>query len=1062
MGEHFHINLFGTFNIRYRDKPVDKMNSPRLQELLAYLVIHRNAPQQRQQIALHFWPDNPEKQTLGNVRQLLYQLRTALPQSDLCISSDTTTIQWNTDAPCTVDLVEFEKLQEKAENSRRETDTTAEIDFLEQAIELYRGPLLPHCYEEWTTGKRNQLHETYTDQLRRLCELLEKERRYEPAIKYAGKLMDLDPCDEAACRLLMRLHALNEDRAAVIRTYRSCGEQLRKELDIEPGPKTRDLFKRLSKSGKEDSAESMPSYRPPAGNGSDTSLPLINRREEWTLLLDTWEQAKSGNMQCVLIRGEPGIGKSRLANELLAHLSRQGYDGAWARCQEAPQTPGYGPFADWLRSPSFSSRISELDTIWKKELARLLPEYSKHPLDDPEREPWEQRRFEEALARAFVSSGKPGLLLIDEIQWCDPETLGWINFLNHRNEPVPLLFVASLRPSSGTSEPNDILESLVSDLRRNRRLHKIELDPLDKSGTLKLASRILDREINPVMGNLLYRETEGNPLFIVEMAREIHQLELLKKRENGDFVPPDQTPSRIRTLPRGISDVISGRFRHLSREGREVLGIASVAGRGFSFEILNKICHIEENELLDILDDLIDLNIVREPEPEFYDFTHDKLREVAYKELSETRKRRLHKQVASTLLEIHEADLEPYHGKLAFHYDRAGMTESAIDHYRKGALHARKVTSRQDVGMLRRALELLDQLSDNDNRKSLELDLTTSLVESILSRRNLDTEEVFSLCERVYRLSSQLGKPPPMTILFTLSITNLLSGDPSTANELAIVMESLARELVDRDGRVESCYLRGISNRVSGNIGKAAGYYKQGLDLYEKGLRLPHMQIYNLDGSIILLMEAAACIMLNGYENEARNLMEKARKTAVEAQFPFADAYISFATAWIETLCRNVEKAQASIEQFFKAGIDINPMYVQLQAEIINGWVKAVNGYPEHGIGKINGALTRLEENGYTLDLAYYYCLLAEVLIAEEELGEAESKINIAEELMEETGSYFSEPEILRLKGELYRSQNKGDKKKAEEYLNKSVDTAREQDNHIFMDFSRKELGPIH
>jgi len=1061
MGEHFRINLFGTFNIRCKGHPVDKLNSPRLQELLAYLVIHRNSPQQRQQIALHFWPDNPEKQTLGNVRQLLYQLRNALPQSDLCISSDTTTIQWNTDAPCTVDLVEFELLEEKAGNARRENDITAEIECIEEAIGLYKGPLLPHCYEEWITGKRNQLHESYSDQLKRICELLEGERRYESAIKYAGKLRDLDPCDEAACRQLMRLHALNDDRAAVIRTFKSCEEQLRKELDIKPGLKTRDLFERLSKSRKEDPEESRSSRPYPVGNGTDTSLPLINRREEWTLLLDAWEQAKSGHMQCVLIRGEPGIGKSRLGNELLAHLSHQGYDGAWARCQEVPQTPGYGPAADWLRSPSFSSRISEIDAIWEKELARLLPEHSEHPLDDPDREPWQQRRFEEALAQAFVSGGKPGLLLIDEIQWCDPETLGWINFLNHRNEPVPLLFVASLRPSAGTSKPNQALESLVYDLRRNRCLHELELDPLDKTGTLELASRVLDREINQVMGNLLYRETEGNPLFIMEMAREIHQLELLKKQGNGDFVPPDQTPSRIRTLPREISDVISGRFRHLSRNGREVLGIASVAGREFSFELVNKVCQLEENELIDILDDLIDLYIFREPKPEFYTFTHDKLREVAYKEMSDTRKRRLHKQVASAILEIHKADLDPYHGKLAFHYERAGMTESAIDHYRKGALHAREVTTRQDVGMLRRALELLDQLSDSDNRKSLELELTTSLVESLLSRRNFDTEEVFSLCERVYRLSSQLGNPPPMTILFTLSITNLLSGDPSTADELAIVMESLAGELDDHDARVESCYLRGLSNRVSGDIGKAAEFYKQGLDLYEKGNRLPHMQIYNLDGRIILLMEAAACIMLNGNEKIARSLMKKAEKKAVGTELAFADAYIFFATAWIETLCRNVEKAQAAIEQFFKTGTDIDPMFVQLQAEIINGWLTAADGYPERGIEKINGAISRLEKHGYTLDLAYYYCLLAEILIAEKAFGEAESTINKAEKLMNETGSYFSKPEILRLKGKLYRSQH-GDKKKAEEYFNQSVDTARKQDNNIFKNFSLKELGSIH
>lgn len=347
--------------------------------------------------------------------------------------------------------------------------------------------------------KETSLKKAYTGALERIIDVLEEERDYKAALNYAGKLQERDPCSESACRKIIQLHALNEDRTAVIRTYQAFKKKIRRELEIEPGPKTKELYRRLSESFKRDSAESTSPPVLTAGNGKDTGWPMVGRTDEWKTLLEARNEARSGIMQFVLIRGETGAGKSRLGVELLAYLSSQGYTGARARCYEAPGTPGYGPVAGWLRSPPFSSRISKLDEIWLNELSRLLPEFSGRLQNTPDPEPWQQRRFEESIGHAVLADGKPTLLLLDELQWCDAETLGWLDFIFNRDQPAPLLVVATLRTTAGNPYASEALEGLLADLRRKYRLRVIEPGPLDRSQTLELASKILKREIGDSM-----------------------------------------------------------------------------------------------------------------------------------------------------------------------------------------------------------------------------------------------------------------------------------------------------------------------------------------------------------------------------------------------------------------------------------------------------------------------------------------------------------------------------------------------------------------------------------
>jgi predicted ATPase len=903
--------------------------------------------------------------------------------------------------------------------------------------------------------------EDYNSALERIIDTLENERKYEEALTFAGKLLELDPCSELACQRVLQLHALNDDRTAVIRTYQAFEKNMRQELEIEPGPKTKELYRRLSESFRLESAQDTTTPVFTGGNGADKDWPMIGRTREWKLLLEAWDKARIGTMQWVMLRGETGIGKSRLGRELLIYLSKQGFTGARARCYEAPGTPGYGPVADWLRSPSFSSRIGKLDEIWLDELSRLLPEFSERLQNTPDSEPWQQRRFEEALARALLADSEPCLLLLEEMQWCDPETLGWLDFILNREQPAPLLVVSTLRTTAGNPYANEAMEGLLNELRLKHRLHVIEPSPLDRSQTQELSSKILKREINETMAGILYRETEGNPLFILEMARELHLLERLKDSEEEKFIAPDQTPSQIRKLPRVVSEVISGRFRYLSPKSREVLGIAAAAGREFSFNLIAGSSDLSPGELVDALEELIHHHIFREVKAEFYDFTHDKLREVAYKELSSTRCRRLHICIADALQKIHKDNLAPWHTRLAFHYERAGETEAALDQYQRAALHARDVTSLQDVGMLDRALELLNTLPESPERDRHEFELITSLAMSYLQRRQFDSEEVFRLCERVYLLSSELGEPPPIVILFTFGIAKLMSGDSAVAIELGLVMHTLAKQTNDSAAETEACYLLGFSNRVAGNLADSAKWYEEGLSQDEKGVPLTHMQIYDLDGSILLRMEAAISMLLTGREDDARKLMESTKATVRSSDWGYGDAYIYYATTWFEALLRNSKAVRKMAEQFLEFEIAAKLMHWSTQLNILLGWAIAAQGYPERGTEQIQDGINQLEELEYNLDLPYYYLLFAESLIAAEAYPEAEKALKQAKEIIDRTSARFAESEIYRVEGELLLAQDPSNSNAACEAFKKAIEIAHGQGSLLFENRSSDALQQI-
>ncbi len=615
------IQLFGTVRLVYDNEPVTGLEARRQQALLAWLVLHAGVPQSRTRVAHLFWPDATEEQAHGNLRKGLYDLRHTLPDASRFIRVDRTTAAWQPDAPYSLDVWDFQ--------AAAAIDTEEDVA---RAVELYKGEFLPMCYDDWAMAERERLQRLFQRVLERGIALAEAGRDWVAAIGFAERLRQEEPMVEGIYRNLMRLYALAGDQAAALRTYRACVRILDRELGVEPDAATQDAYRLLLHPGASPARPVMP--------------PLTGRRSEWEELLRTWEAARKDGGRVLLVTGEAGIGKTRLAEELAEWARRQGITVAYGRGHPSEGVLPYSVATALLRCLP----LPALDAAPLREIARLLPEvlesYPELLPAGPLVESWQREQFFSALA-AFALAHRPLLLFVNDLQWVDLDSLEWLHYLLRVSRSAPLLLVATIR-----SEEKP--EALWPDLRAGGRLSEIDLGPLSLGEAKELAVRAAGRQVETAELERLVADSEGNPLFLIEIIRA--------------------GLSTAGALPTTIRSVLEARLAQLSDEAREVAALAATVGRSFSFSILTSASHREEEDVVRSVDELWRRRIVREQGEEVYAFSHDKLREVVYSSLSVARKRMLHRWIGEAL----EAESERDPAALARHLRLAGDLHGAF------------------------------------------------------------------------------------------------------------------------------------------------------------------------------------------------------------------------------------------------------------------------------------------------------------------------------------------------------------------------------------------------
>jgi DNA-binding SARP family transcriptional activator/tetratricopeptide (TPR) repeat protein len=775
-----------------------QVRSSRALALVAYLAAHAGVPHARQQIAGLLWPESGDAQALTNLRRELHHLRQVLG-GDCSLQVTARDLCW-TDVPtCVVDVRVFDIERAAALAAIGSGDDVAVIEHGGNAIAQYRGDLLPGVYDDWLTEDRARLERQCVE----LCDLVSAARAragdLAGAVIAARRRIELQPLEEVGYRVLMGLQADMGDRAAAVTTYHHCASVLERELGVVPDDATRAAFQRLmaqpgtdpaagprasgsTAAGATPAARTPPAKNPVAGRPGQPRAPLIGRSAELGALRAIWQAAAAGRPGAVLVEGGPGVGKTRLVSEVAELARQQGAIVVSTQCFAAPGRLALAPVADWLRDPAVQAAAATLNPAWRAEVARLVPDRSTAAHDPTQAtmaNAWQRHRFFEGLARALLAVNRPLLLVLDNVHWCDQETLDFITFcLGLAGDGSRLLVAGTVREDHRRGDRD--LASWAVRMRAAGLLTELPLSPLGAADAAALAQAISGQPLAPEDTATLHATTGGFPLYVIEATRGGVGAHGGAAGISGDGGSGGPLP------PGDLSAVLRRRLAQASPAAQEVAGLAAAVGTNFSLDLLTEASDLAADGVVAAVDELWRSRILREFGTG-YDFSHDLLRDAAYAEVTPARRWLLHRRIAQGLELLHAGDTDPVAARLAAQYARAGGQAKAVAYYRRATQVATgRFAHAEAVRLCRAALSVIKTMAEGRSRDSLELSVLTELAAPLNATEGYASRALERDLQRSIVLAESLGRDDQMqTGLVALSTVWFVQGRTADSHQVA-------------------------------------------------------------------------------------------------------------------------------------------------------------------------------------------------------------------------------------------------------------------------------------
>jgi tetratricopeptide (TPR) repeat protein len=433
--------------------------------------------------------------------------------------------------------------------------------------------------------------------------------------------------------------------------------------------------------------------------------PFVGRANEYGLLIGLLARLTAGSGHVVLLEGEPGIGKSRLMRELADYSSSRGLCTLATNCYEIERAMPYQPVIDLAGKAlelAPKETLQKLAPVSLAEIAALVPSVAERvpvpnlSADFPEAR---QARLFRAIGQLFeaLAVGRQLVVMIDDIQWADDASVQFIHYFARQAALSPVLLVCAYRDEE--LDTHERLATLVQSLRRETHARHMPLARLQRADAEALLEQ-LDHPVLklPGLAAQLHRETDGNPFFLMSM------LDALSEGESS------QSASGRMPLPEALRAAVRARIGHVPQEARPTLDIAAILGRRFDFDTLAAVTREPEETLLGALDSLVKRRLLREePEDGVYDFSHDKVREVAYREIGSARRITLHRAVAEALERRSEGEPHERDARLAEHYERGHVWNKALQYLVLAAERSQKLFAMRDaLHWLERAVALAE------------------------------------------------------------------------------------------------------------------------------------------------------------------------------------------------------------------------------------------------------------------------------------------------------------------------------------------------------------------
>jgi len=462
--------------------------------------------------------------------------------------------------------------------------------------------------------------------------------------------------------------------------------------------------------------------------------PFVGRGEEMAALERRFDEARAGKGGLAVLVGEPGIGKTRTAEEFCEHAQGLGAMMLWGRCYEGDWAPPFSPFTEAIRQYAETTDDAALRSALGKDagvVARLVPALRDRlpDISEPSQLPAEGERYRllETVSSFFgsVATARPLVLVLDDLHWADSGTIAMLRHVARQATGQRILLLGAYRDVE--LDAHHSLVAALPDLRRETAFERLVLGGLENADVGRLLSVIAEQDVPDDLVRAIGEETEGNPFFIREV--------LLHLIEEGKVLTED---GRWRTtlsiaevgIPETVREVIGRRLSRLSDGTNRLLAVASAFDGGFAFDLVAPVSGLGEAAALDAIDEGLAAQVLRPASAaDTYDFTHALFRHTLYDDLSPSRRVRLHRQIGEAIEARYAENLEPRLGELAYHFHLAapaGDAAKAIDYCRRAGDQAQARFAYEDaVAHYQRALEMFDPLPhpDEPQRCALLLDL---------------------------------------------------------------------------------------------------------------------------------------------------------------------------------------------------------------------------------------------------------------------------------------------------------------------------------------------------
>ncbi len=754
---------------------------------------------------------------------------------------------------------------------------------------------------------------------------------------------------------------------------------LERELGIAPDRATRALV--------------QPLLAHPAPEPDRPGLPgtaLVGRADEIRQLAAAWRTAAAGRAGLVLVTGGAGVGKTRLLAALAEGARGRGAAVATAHCFGTSGRLALGPVAEWLRDPALRPALADLDPVWRAEVDRLVPAGRDRAASSASAramvDAWQRHRFFEGLARALTGLAKPLLLVLDNMQWCDQETLAFLEFCPRPRTRGP---AADRRDAARRPRRGFRRHRLVPRDAAHRNLTELTLGPLDIADTARLAETIAGRRLLPANVGLLQATTGGFPLYVVEAVRAAADL--------GDT-----------QLPAGdLASVLRARFEHVSPPARSVAGLAAAVGRDFPLDLLTEASHLDADAVVAAVDELWQRRIVVEL-ADGYDFSHDLLRDAAYAQVSPP------EAVAAASAPGTEPGTVACrrHGRrgrcLADQYARGGRPDPAVTYYARAAdIASGTFAHGEAIRLHRAALAIIVAQPESTRRQLQELTVLEAMAAPLNARSGYASTELRQTLDRSIELATALHRTDSLLAgLVGLWASQFVQGAIADAHRTA----SRALALVAPDSE-----LGGSAQFAFGGAALTLGRPAEGLrhfDLAAEHTAGASSWTIGTRPDVHCRAWSAHAHWLLGHDDVALACSRDAVTLARAIGHPYNLAVALGYAAITHQLRQDVPAVRETAGELHELCERHAFAYYREWALVLGGWSRSDGS----GSALAREGIDRLKAQGAFARMPYWLCLLAQLQEREGRPGDARATLDAAIVAGQVRDDLWWLPEVLRLR----------------------------------------------